>query len=162
MPLDQNVQDRIGFLISLIARMKRTRFDNCAREVGLTRPQWRALNGIRAREGINQTRLAELLEVGHITVTRQLNALEAMGWVTRLPDPADRRSWLLYLTPAAEPILRRIDTLVEALHDEEYAGLSARELETLEKSLKKIHGNLKISLKDSPLSILPSEVDSVE
>lgn len=158
---DWTVRDRLGMLISTVARMKRTRFDNCAREIGLTRPQWRTLNGIKYQPGINQSQLAALLEVGHITVTRQLDSLESLGWVERRPDPADRRSWLLYLTPKVAPIFDQINVMVEMLHDEAYAGLSARELAQLEKILKKIHGNVKAGLKDAS-HILPAGKASAE
>jgi DNA-binding MarR family transcriptional regulator len=163
MPQERD-RDELGMLISTVARMKRTRFDNCARELGLTRPQWRALNIIRFKPGINQSQLARRLEVGHITVTRQLDALETMGWVERRPDPDDRRSWQLYLTPAADPIIARIDRLVAMLHEEEYLGVSARELAQAERVLRKIHGNLKVWLRKSPPDLASElgEADDVE
>jgi DNA-binding MarR family transcriptional regulator len=43
--------------------------------------------------------LAEALHLDASTVTRQVNALVAGGYVARRPDPSDRRSSILELTP---------------------------------------------------------------
>ncbi|MER5752559.1 MarR family transcriptional regulator [Streptomyces sp. NPDC002088] len=45
------------------------------------------------------TELAGYIGVGKATMSRQLRALEELGLVTREPDPADGRAWLVALTP---------------------------------------------------------------
>jgi DNA-binding MarR family transcriptional regulator len=45
------------------------------------------------------TRLAELLGVDTSVTSRHVAYVAARGWIERLPDPADRRSRLLRLTP---------------------------------------------------------------
>ena len=45
-------------------------------------------------------RLASSLGLDGSTVTRQLTALDANGWVTRSPDPADARATLVAATAA--------------------------------------------------------------
>lgn len=45
------------------------------------------------------TELAGYIGVGKATMSRQLRALEELGLVTREPDPADGRAWLVDLTP---------------------------------------------------------------
>ncbi|MGW0732897.1 MarR family winged helix-turn-helix transcriptional regulator [Streptomyces sp. NPDC002851] len=44
------------------------------------------------------TELAAYIGVGKATMSRQLRALEELGLVTRTPDPADGRAFLLRLT----------------------------------------------------------------
>ena len=149
MTQEWKMHDQIGILISTIARMSRTRFDQKVSALGLTRPQWRTLNCIKYEQGVNQSRLSEMLEVGHITVTRQLDILESIGWVERRPDPNDRRAHRIYLTPAADKILAEIGTTADAIHEETYHGVSAREQAQLKKTLTKIYDNLSASLKDS-------------
>jgi len=141
------MHDQLGILISTIARMSRTRFDQRASKLGLTRPQWRTLNCIKYEEGLNQSQLSAMLEVGHITVTRQLDILEGIGWVERRPDPGDRRAHRLYLTPAAGQILADINATVDDIHCETYAGISEREQEQLKKTLTKLYNNLAAGLK---------------
>jgi DNA-binding MarR family transcriptional regulator len=145
---DWKVHDRMGILISTIARLSRTRFEKAVVELGLTRPQWRTLNCIRYQEGINQSQLAEMLEVEQMTVTRQIDNLEALGWVERRADTNDRRSRKLYLTRKVNSMLDRINAMVDELHDEAYANISGRDLAQLEKTLLKIHRNLVAALGD--------------
>ncbi|SHK77757.1 MarR family winged helix-turn-helix transcriptional regulator [Actinacidiphila paucisporea] len=45
------------------------------------------------------TDLASYFGVGKATMSRQLRALEVLGLVTREPDPADGRAFLIRLTP---------------------------------------------------------------
>ncbi|MDQ0987020.1 DNA-binding MarR family transcriptional regulator [Streptomyces sp. V2I9] len=44
------------------------------------------------------TELAAYFGVGKATMSRQLHSLENLGLVTREPDPADGRAWLVHLT----------------------------------------------------------------
>ncbi|MFI7384171.1 MarR family winged helix-turn-helix transcriptional regulator [Streptomyces sp. NPDC049813] len=44
------------------------------------------------------TELAAYIGVGKATMSRQLRALEELGFVAREPDPADGRAWLISLT----------------------------------------------------------------
>jgi DNA-binding MarR family transcriptional regulator len=131
--------DRIGLLISALGRMGRSRFEARVRDLGLTRPQWRALNGIRYEPGINQRGLATRLEVEQMTIARQIELLEAKGWIERRIDPADRRNRRLFLTEAMMPFLEKIDMISSDLHDELYEGFSEDEVIALEASLRKLH-----------------------
>src|SRR5436190_20361761 len=95
----------LGFLLHDVARLLRTRFDQRARALGLTRAQWSVLAHLSRQEGLNQSALADVLEVEPITLARLLDRLEAARLVERRPDPADRRARLLYLTAPARPLL---------------------------------------------------------
>ena len=88
----------VGFLLHDVSRRMRKRFDQRARGVGLTRAQWRVLVHLGPRQGINQTALAEILELDSVSLGRHIDRLEETGWLERRPDPSDRRAWQLYLT----------------------------------------------------------------
>lgn len=139
--LDRN----FGFLISDVARLLRHRFDQRAQSLGLTRTQWRALGNIGRQEGINQAALAELLEVEPITLARLIDRLEAGGFVERRNDPADRRTWRLYLTPKAHPVLLRMREIGTKTLAEAFAGLSRPEVDALHDTLERIKANLSAS-----------------
>ena len=62
----------IGFLLHDVSRLLRVRFDRRARALGLTRAQWRVLAHLAPRQGINQSNLAEILEVETITLGRHI------------------------------------------------------------------------------------------
>ncbi|WP_069171525.1 MarR family winged helix-turn-helix transcriptional regulator [Streptomyces griseus] len=51
------------------------------------------------------TRLAELLAVDMSVTSRHVAHVVDNGWIERFPDPADKRSRILRLTPAGEALL---------------------------------------------------------
>ncbi|MEV0125348.1 MarR family transcriptional regulator [Streptomyces sp. NPDC050703] len=54
------------------------------------------------------TDLAAFIGVGKATMSRQLRALEELGLVSREPDPADGRAWLIRLTPDGRTRFRTV------------------------------------------------------
>src|SRR5690242_9729779 len=95
----------ISFVLHDVARLLRKRFEQRSRAFGLTRAQWQVLAQLSVHEGIHQNKLADLVEIMPITLARLLDKMEAGGFVERRPDPADRRAWLIYLTPKAHPLI---------------------------------------------------------
>lgn len=132
----------LGFLLADVSRLVRRRFDVRAQTLGLTRAQWRVLGQLRRREGINQTELAEIMEIETITLGRHIDRLEAKGWVERRRDPADRRAWKLFLKPKAQPVLDRMRELSEITRKEAVAGIPAAEREQLIELLLAIKANM--------------------
>jgi MarR family transcriptional regulator, transcriptional regulator for hemolysin len=134
----------LGFVLHDVARLLRKRFEQRARvaKLGLTRSQWQLLAYLARQEGINQTALAQLLEIEPITLTRQLDRLESSGLVERRPVPGDRRARVLFLTPAAQPLLARIRELGAQVREEAMAGLSPDARDQLMTALLAVKANL--------------------
>ena len=65
------------------------------------------------------------------SATTTVEALETAGFVVRVPDPADRRSVLVALTPDAKHAVTRIQSARCAAADEVFADLDATERATL-------------------------------
>ena len=124
---DEDPDRNVGFLLHDVSRLLRVRFDRRARALGLTRAQWRVLAHLAPRQGINQTALAEILEVETITLGRHIDRLEDTGWVERRPNPDDRRVWRLFLTDKARPILDRMEVLALETQEEAMTELSEGE-----------------------------------
>ncbi|HLY54910.1 MAG TPA: MarR family transcriptional regulator [Stellaceae bacterium] len=141
-------QETAGFYISEIARMMRMRFHHHARHLGLTRAQWMVLNRVSHNEGINQSRLAELLEVEIVTVSRLLESLEGMGWLVRRPDPKDRRAQQIYLTDRALPLLDQLDKAADLTDQDGLGVLTPEQLAELTNSLRLIRDRLSDLVKD--------------
>jgi DNA-binding MarR family transcriptional regulator len=131
-----------GFLLHDIARLLRKRFDQGAAALGLSRAQWQVLAHLHRHEGINQSGLAEILEIKGVTLGRLVDRLEAAGWVERRADASDRRARRLYTTDKVAPVLARMWALGERKREEALAGLSDGERRALIDSLLKIRANL--------------------
>jgi MarR family transcriptional regulator for hemolysin len=132
----------LGFLLHEVARLLRRRFEQNARGSGLTRSQWQVLAYLAINEGINQSGLADLLEIEPITLCRIVDKLQALGLVERHPHPSDRRVWLLHITPAARPKLTQLGKLGELTRGEALAGVSEADTERLLKTLQALKSNL--------------------
>jgi DNA-binding MarR family transcriptional regulator len=107
-------EDNIGTMIAQVARLMRRSFDERARGIGVTRPQWQVLSLLTRYEGINQGGLAEMLEVEPITLGRMIDRLQDAELVERRADPADRRAWRLHVTPKG---LALVEALRPYAHD---------------------------------------------
>ncbi|MGA8259701.1 MAG: MarR family transcriptional regulator [Arenicellales bacterium] len=131
-----------GFLMYEVSRLLRRRLDRRLKPLGLTEAQWRALALLARREGVNQATLAEGLEVRPISVARLIDRLQAAGWVERRSDPDDRRACCLYLTKAAQPLLKQIRTQAQMVREEALDGLPRETREVLVDALCSIKQNL--------------------
>jgi MarR family transcriptional regulator for hemolysin len=139
----------LGFLLHDVARLLRKRFEQNARGSGLTRSQWQVLAYLAQNEGINQSGLADLLEIEPITLGRIVDKLQVLGQVERRPDPSDRRVWLLHLTAAARSKLAQLRRLGDITRGEALTGVSEADTERLLKTLQALKTNLMLAC-DAP------------
>jgi DNA-binding MarR family transcriptional regulator len=130
------------FLLPDVARLLRRAFDERARSIGVTRPQWRVLITLDRNESINQGGLADLLEVEPITLCRMVDRLQEAGLVERRPSPADRRVWQLFLTDKSRPLLKQLRGVATELLKEAMAGISQAEQDQLDATLERVRANL--------------------
>jgi len=128
--------------IGTATRMMRKRFDFRARAMGMTLAQWRTIMAVDSDEGLTQRRIAAMLEVGEVTAGRLIDRLVAQGWVTRKPDPADRRAYRIYVTPAVESKREQLAALAREEHEITFAGFTAAEEALLSDMLDRILANL--------------------
>lgn len=136
--MDENIFSKIADC----SRLARRAFDARAREIGVTRPQWQVLAVLRRHEGVNQGGLAELLDVEAISVCRMVDRLQEADLVERRPDPADRRSWRLFLTAKAQELLVKLRPLGDELEAQALAGLSDSQRAQIGPILDAIRQNL--------------------
>ena len=158
---DGHKSNSLGFLISDTARLLRKRFDQRAREIGLTRAQWQVLAYLTHNQGINQAGLAEILEIEPITLSRHIDKMEQAGWVTRRPDPNDKRFKLLFISDHVQPLLDEMRSIGRCLLDEVLEGVPPERVEQLVETLQQIRATLVARPEAQPsaaLSPLPKKV----
>jgi DNA-binding MarR family transcriptional regulator len=69
-------------------------------EHGTVTSQFELLRHLRARPDARVAEMATVFAAGIGAVSKGVDRLEARGWATRVPNPADRRSSLIRLTAA--------------------------------------------------------------
>jgi DNA-binding MarR family transcriptional regulator len=136
------MEENLGSIVSDVSRLIRRSFDERARGIGVTRPQWRVLSVLLRNEGINQGGLADLLEVEPITLCRMVDRLQEADLVERRSDPADRRAWRLYLTEKARALLEQLRPLAHTMFDDALDGLSDSDQLQMMAALDRVRQNL--------------------
>lgn len=132
----------LGFLLYDVARLLRRRFDGRAQAFGLTRAQWHVLVVLKRQEGLNQSALADLMDMEPITLSRHIDRLESAGWVERRPDPNDRRARRLYLGERVTPLLEDMRKLGSEVFGAALEGISEAEAAQLVDILDRMRSNL--------------------
>lgn len=132
----------IGFRIARLPHLWRSILDRRLAPLGLTQTRWVTLYHLwRLGEGHPQCDLARAIGVEAPSLVRTLGQLEEQGLVERRACDNDRRSKRIYLTPAAMPLLEKIDIVAQQARKEMFAGLSEENLEQLNEWLAVIEAN---------------------
>jgi len=139
---DPDLDRSLGFLLHDIARLMRKRFDQRARHLGMTRAQWQLLSHLARHEGINQSGLAEILEIEPITLARLVDRMVEAGWVERRPHPSDRRQRCLYLTAKARPRFADLRALAAEVFEDVLCDFNLDERDTLLELLGRMRRSL--------------------
>jgi MarR family transcriptional regulator, transcriptional regulator for hemolysin len=137
----------IGLLVHDVSRLLRRRVDHQAQTVGLTSAQWRVLAAVSraemlGEEPVHQATLADMMDMEPITLSRQVDRMEAAGMIERRPDPGDRRVKRLYLTEAARPLVDKFRSVAKSCYDNVLTGISDQEVEQVVGILTRIRANL--------------------
>ena len=128
--------------LTVSARQLRVTFDHSAERSGLTRAQWTLIAVVSGRPGITQRVIADALEVREITAGRLVDRLCDEGYLRRVENPNDHRAYCIYLTPAAQPVLDKLDKLGKVHEAAIFAGLEPEDVEKLDTFLDRIARNL--------------------
>ena len=132
----------LGFLLMDSARLLRKRFEQETRHLEMTSAQLHILGRLSKNEGINQARLAAMLEMEPITVCRHVDRMEAAGFIERRADPQDRRSRLLAITDKGNALLPDMRAAAQKILEEAQQGLSAAQRTALLDALELFVTNL--------------------
>ncbi len=135
-------RDSLGFLLADVFRLLRQNFQRRLEGSSLTLAQARALVYLSRHEGVRQVDLAEMLEVQPITLARLIDQLADAGLVERRSDPADRRAYRMFLTPAAASHLAAIRQVATAIQADALRDLDEQQAAIFSFVLRKMRDNL--------------------
>ncbi|TGN93557.1 MULTISPECIES: MarR family winged helix-turn-helix transcriptional regulator [unclassified Burkholderia] len=140
--MDKTYENRIGYLISDVARLQGRLFDRRAKRLGLTRAQSRVLAYLTWKGEMNQARLAEWLEITPISLTRLLDRMEGCGWIERIANDDDRRAFVIRLTDKSREIFPQMLEVGDTVTDDGLRGFTRDERDTLVRLLGRVRHNL--------------------
>ncbi|MFA5679072.1 MAG: MarR family transcriptional regulator [Pseudomonas sp.] len=133
-----------GFLIHDVSRLRKKVMDRAVKHLGITRSQyWVLINIARyGREGIAQTKLANLMNVGKVSLGGLIDRMEISGVLERLPDPEDRRAKKVFMTPKGEDLLHVLQDIGMEINHKSIKGISKEQNKLLDGMLKIMKHNL--------------------
>ena len=133
-----NPQTQTRLLEAMLEAMRelRTHYDARAQEVGLTLSRARVVSELARREGATQAELACALRIEAPALKRQIDALEAAGFIERRALDGDARKRALHLTDKARS--SRITCFLERVRDDLMEGISADDQDATRRTLERI------------------------
>ncbi|MWV29292.1 MarR family transcriptional regulator [Erythrobacter sp. GH3-10] len=139
---------RIGFLVHDVSRMRRTLFDQEVKQLGITRAQWWALANLsrHEQEGMIQSDLARLLDVGKVTVGGLIDRLEDSGHVVRQADEHDRRIKRIFITELGDEVIERMAEVGRKLNSVIMRGITLDNIHIAEDVMQSMKDNLRAAL----------------
>jgi DNA-binding MarR family transcriptional regulator len=105
--LRTDLANRLYFKLYQCANMLHKTGTKAVEAQGLTTQQWAVMGALsrpETAEGMGMGELARYLLVSRQNLTGLLSRMEAAGYVHSVPDPADKRSRLVQLTPAGQQV----------------------------------------------------------
>ena len=131
--------------MSAVVRAVIEDFKGDIEELGVTLSEFDVLATLRRsgpRAVLTPGHIAHVAMVKPSGLAHRLARLEAAGLISRSPDPADRRSALIRITPAGRRVADRAVEILADRKNDVFADLTDRQRESLEQLLDKVIDSL--------------------
>jgi DNA-binding MarR family transcriptional regulator len=151
-----------AFLLVQLGSHAARRFAETLAPSGLEPRHYGMLRRLAANEGRSQQALGELLGLNPTRMVFLVDDLENHGFVERRRNPADRRSYALYLTAAGRKALKRAETATRHHAAGIGSSLSAAERRQLTRLLRRVAVEQGIGDQSLPGPPLPAPGRDVE
>jgi DNA-binding MarR family transcriptional regulator len=103
---------------------------------GLTPPQYFVFNALWMGDGVSAGELGDRVSLDGSTLTGIIDRMERSGYVERRPNPDDRRSVLIFLTPTARELGPRILEFADELDATLRQPFSQEDIDTFQRVLR--------------------------
>ncbi len=143
---------RVESTLMATARLIRDAFDARLKHLDLNLTQASLLAYVAEFGAATQTRLADRLGTGRAAMGTVIDGLERRGFVQRLPDPDDRRVWLVDLTDDGRTLAEQAVEIDEVLRGELRHGIGREERQALSWVLTRLQQNLNSAIHTPPLN----------
>ena len=146
----ENWDGRLGFLMHDVSRLRRSVFDEFMKPMAMTRSQWWILAHLSRHDGMIQSDLANVLDIGKAALGGLIDRLEASKFIERRSDENDRRVKRIYLTSKGTQIITEMRTRSHEMSERILVGLDTTSRHALVDMLTLVKKNL-LSIKgDAP------------
>ena len=138
----ENWDGRLGFLMHDVSRLRRSVFDEFMKPMAMTRSQWWILAHLSRHDGMIQSDLANVLDIGKAALGGLIDRLEASSFIERRPDDNDRRVKRIYLTSKGTQIIAEMRSRSHEMSERILDGLDTASRHALVDMLSLVKRNL--------------------
>ncbi len=138
----ENWDSRLGFLMHDVSRLRRSVFDEFMKPMAMTRSQWWILAHLSRHDGMIQSDLANVLDIGKAALGGLIDRLEVPGFIERRADDHDRRVKRIYLTAKGTQIIAEMRSRSHEMSDRILDGLTTEARHSLVDMLALVKRNL--------------------
>ena len=139
---EDNWDRRLGFLMHDVSRLRRIVFDEFMKPLGATRSQWWVLAYLSRHDGMIQSDLANVLDLGKAALGGLIDRLESAGFIERRPDSTDRRVKRVYLSSKGAHIVKEMRIRSHDASERILKGLNREDRQALADMLTTVKQNL--------------------
>ena len=139
---EENWDARLGFLMHDVSRLRRSVFDEFMKPLGVTRSQWWVLAYLSRNDGMIQSDLAGMLELGKAALGGLIDRLEASGFIMRRPDETDRRVKRIFLSASGTQLIKEMVKRNHDMSERMFKDLSTEDRYRLADMLMHVKRNL--------------------
>lgn len=143
----------------MLARDVRIAYDTYFEPLGLNLSQASLIGYVASNGPMTQTQLAAALVLGRAATGTMIDQLEARGLVQRVPDPSDRRVWIVENTADGAELAVDIVKVDEELRSHLRKGITQAERRQLADVLLRMAANAESAL-ECASPVTPNKVSS--
>jgi DNA-binding MarR family transcriptional regulator len=125
-----------------VARLTRTVLAKRLLEQGLYAGQDKIILALAEENGQTPGTLAQKLGVKPPTITKTINRLAAQGFLEKRSSDLDARRTHIFLTPAGEDVIRKIEYSLRKIEEQALQGIERSNVKILKRVLDQISQNL--------------------
>ncbi|WP_300668647.1 MarR family transcriptional regulator [Desulfoluna sp.] len=142
---DYDLENSLGMLLDWASQFMRLELNRKFTAAGIdaTSEQWKVMIILWFEDGLTQQQLAEKTHKSKVSLVKLVDGLERRGLVNRRPDPNDRRSNHIFLTPKGMSIQEQLIGLAKDNLAQATADINPQELALCINVLKQVLVNMK-------------------
>ena len=127
-----NKKQKIRDMMFCVEMMRKRRLHPVWAKMGLIAGQPRVLFQLSQKDRITQKELSDACCIEPATLSRALDRLEAMGYITRNDNPDCRRSFLIEITEEGKSMAEQVCQTFAEVEERMTEGFSAEEMDLME------------------------------
>ncbi|WP_408007575.1 MarR family winged helix-turn-helix transcriptional regulator [Pseudalkalibacillus sp. A8] len=108
----------------------------------ITTEQWSVLRTLNEADHISQKQLSKRSDKDQATLTKILDLLEKNEYIDRIPNPSDRRSFLIKITDKGITLTEKILPYLEEIYLEIILGIDEDDLQIYQDVLLSLEDNI--------------------